>query len=81
MSKEDFFCISGKRDLRGLRRSDARLRLYDGSIMKPLGRYTVEVHRGLTKCQLEFEKVHSSQKPSGNGSCYDSQCCRYNAAT
>ena len=33
------------------------------SIMKPLGRYTVEVRRGLTKCQLEFEIVHSSQKP------------------
>jgi len=63
MSQEDFFRISGKRDLRGLRHSDARLRLYDGSIMKPLGRYTVEVRRGLTKCQLEFEIVHSSQKP------------------
>ena len=63
MSKEDFFRISGKRDLCGLRHSDARLRLYDGSIMKPLGRYIVEVCRGLTKCQLKFEIVHSSQKP------------------
>jgi len=63
MSKEDFFRISGKRDLRGLHCSDARLRLYDGSIRKQLGRYTVEVRRGLTKCQLKFEIVHSSQKP------------------
>jgi len=42
MSKEDFFRISGKRNLRGQRRSDARLHLYDASIMKPLGRYTLK---------------------------------------
>jgi len=33
------------------------LRLYDGSVIKPLGQYTFEVQR------LTFQKVSSYQKP------------------
>jgi len=63
MSKVDFLRVTGKHDLRGIQCSDAKLRLYDGSIMKPLGRCTVEVRRGQVTHQLVFEIVHSFQKP------------------
>ena len=55
--------MSGKYDLRGIHHSDAKLRLYDGSIMKPLGRCTVEVRHGQAVLQLVFQIVNSSQKP------------------
>ena len=62
MNKDDFLRVTGKRDLRGMPRSFARLRLYDGSIIKPLGQYTFEVQRA-PGLRLTFQVVNSRQKP------------------
>ena len=62
MSKDDFFRVTGKCDLCGMPSSSARLRLYDGSVIKPLGQYTFEVQRIPGLC-LTFQIVNSRQKP------------------
>ena len=62
MNKDDFLRVSEKRDLRDMPRSFARLRLYDGSIIKPLGQYTFEVQRA-PGLRLTFQVVNSRQKP------------------
>jgi len=62
MNKDDFLRVTGKRDLRGMPRSTARLRLYDGSVIKPLGQYTFEVQR-VPGLRLTFQIVSSYQKP------------------
>ena len=62
MNKDDFLRVTGKCDLRGLPRSSARLRLYDGSVIKPLGEYTFEVQK-VPGLHLNFQIVNSYQKP------------------
>jgi len=61
-SKDDFLRVSGKRDLRGVPRSSARLRLYDGSVIRPLDENTFEVQR-VPGLHLTFQIVNSYQKP------------------
>ena len=62
MNKDDLIRVTGKRDLRGMPRSTARLHLYDGSVIKPLGQYTFEVQR-VPGLRFTFQIVRSYQKP------------------
>jgi len=62
MNRKDYLRITGRRDLRGITTSRARLRLYDGSIMRPLGSCTMIARRNDVEYPLMFQVVDSPQK-------------------
>jgi len=59
MNRDDFLIVTGKHDLRGLPRSSVRLRLYDGTVIKPLGEYTFEVQKA-PGLNLTFQIHHQN---------------------
>ena len=62
MSYRDLVAINQTSKPR-LKKSKVKLRLFDGSIMKPLGMARVKVHRNGTTDELKFQIVDKTSKP------------------